>query len=348
MIKKYVFLVFVFAPYSVFWGCSKSDFFVQEVLKTDSLSVTNTGFYKNPVLKENTPDPSVIKTPDGEFYLYSTESKDLPNVPIYKSKDLISWSYVGTAFNNSTRPKALSGDIWAPDINLIDGRYVLYYSISEWGGVWDCGIGVAIADKPQGPFEEYSVLFNSREIGIKNSIDPFYLEDENGKFLFWGSHGGIYGISLSDDGLSVLPNAKPFRIAGNGGEGTYIHKRGDYYYLFVSMGSCCNGFSSTYHIVYGRSQSLKGPYIDKTGKPMLEGNGTLLLEGNSFSAGTGHNAEFVTDDTGEDWILYHGYNKSAPESRRVLHLDHIIWDNGWPLIIDNSPSIVSTIPYFKN
>lgn len=43
------------------------------------------------------------------------------------------------------------GNIWAPDIQLIDGRYVLYYSKSKWGGEWECGIGVAVADSPEGP-----------------------------------------------------------------------------------------------------------------------------------------------------------------------------------------------------
>ena len=50
-----------------------------------------------------------------------------------------------------TRPQMVpDGGIWAPDINLIDGKYVLYYSKSTWGGEWECGIGVATADTPRG------------------------------------------------------------------------------------------------------------------------------------------------------------------------------------------------------
>lgn len=52
--------------------------------------------YKNPVVNYSLPDPSVIKGDDGYFYLYATE--DIRNLPIHRSKDLVSWESVGTAF----------------------------------------------------------------------------------------------------------------------------------------------------------------------------------------------------------------------------------------------------------
>ena len=86
--------------------------------------------YNNPVAKWSLPDPSVIKAADNYFYLYATE--DTHNVPIYRSKDLVTWRYAGTAFTDATRPMDFvpKGGIWAPDINYIDGQYVLYYSKS--------------------------------------------------------------------------------------------------------------------------------------------------------------------------------------------------------------------------
>lgn len=84
-------------------------------------------------------------------------------------------------------------------------------------------------------------MFTSEQIGVKNSIDEFYIEDGGHKYLFWGSFSGIYGIELSDDGLSVKAGEKPRQIAGKFMEGTYIHKHDGYYYLFGSAGTCCKG-----------------------------------------------------------------------------------------------------------
>ena len=80
--------------------------------------------YSNPIIYNNLPDPSVIKSKDGFFYLYATE--DIRNVPIYRSLDLVNWIFVGTAFTEETRPHFLEkGMIWAPDINYINRKYVL-------------------------------------------------------------------------------------------------------------------------------------------------------------------------------------------------------------------------------
>lgn len=224
--------------------------------------------YRNPVVRMSLPDPTILED-GGVFYLYATE--DIRNVPIMCSPDLVSWKKVGTVFTDSSRPSFVEGGgIWAPDVNKIDSRYVLYYSMSVWGGEQTCGIGVAVADNPQGPWEDRGKLFISSEIGVTNSIDPFYIAENGKKYLFWGSFRGIYAVELSDDALSVKEGAKPVKVAGGAYEGTYIHKRGEHYYLFASIGSCCAGFNSTYRTVVGRSSDLFGPYVNKCGERMLD------------------------------------------------------------------------------
>ena len=82
--------------------------------------------YQNPIIPVSLPDPSIVKSPDGVFYLFATE--DVRNLPIYRSTDLLKWQYVGTAFTDESRPKwNPGGGIWAPDINYVDGKYMLYY-----------------------------------------------------------------------------------------------------------------------------------------------------------------------------------------------------------------------------
>ena len=194
--------------------------------------------YKNPVVDIAMPDPTVIKAADGYFYVYATESTR--NVPIMKSKDLVEWTYCNTAFTNKTRPRfEPKAGIWAPDINYINSKYVLYYAMSVWGGEQTCGIGVATADSPQGPFTDHGKMFRSNEIGVQNSIDPSLLQYEGRNYLVWGSFRGIYVIELTADGLSIMSGAKKKRIAGTAFEAVYIHKHGDYYYMFASIGSCC-------------------------------------------------------------------------------------------------------------
>ncbi|SES89453.1 family 43 glycosylhydrolase [Prevotella sp. kh1p2] len=302
--------------------------------------------FNNPIIKTSLPDPTVVRAPDGHFYLYATE--DVHNVPIYRSDDLVNWTYQGTAFTDETRPKMVpGGGIWAPDINRADGQYLLYYSKSEWGGEWDCGIGVATAAAPTGPFTDRGKLFISKEIGIQNCIDPFYIEDGGHKYLFWGSFHGIYGVELTPSGLALYPGAKPVQIAGNQMEATYIHKRDGYYYLFGSAGACCNGANSDYRIICGRSSNLFGPYLTRSGKRMLDGESDLLLQGNDRVAGPGHNAEFVTDDAGQDWIIYHGYRRDDPDMGRLVWMDRVDWQDGWPVMAGSSPSGQSAKPVFK-
>lgn len=311
------------------------------VISTNIISAEN---YKNPVVDYSLPDPTVIKGDDGYFYLYATE--DIRNLPIHRSKDLVNWEFLGTAFTDESRPDfEPNGGIWAPDINKIGDKYVLYYSMSVWGGEWTCGIGRAVSDRPEGPFKDCGMMFRSNGIKVQNSIDPFYIEDNGHKYLFWGSFRGIYAIELSEDGLSLKSGSSPVQIAGTAYEGTYIHKRGGYYYMFASIGSCCEGLKSTYTTVVGRSTSLFGPYLDKKGQSMMDNHHEILIHKNDSFVGTGHNSEIVSDNAGTDWLFYHAVSVANPDGR-VLMLDKIDWIDGWPSVEGCSPSIKSEKPHF--
>ena len=359
-LRRFVWIILWIFLYS----CTKEVIIAQEVCVVDTVYVTGSRIYTdtiyvsdtlvkyvkkydNPVIRQNAADPSVIRGDNGIFYLFSTESTTFPNIPIYKSIDLVNWYFAGTAFNDSTRPTSFDGNLWAPDVNYIDGRYVMYYSMSQWGGEWACGIGVAVADHPWGPYEDVMKLFDSRQIGVQNSIDPFFIEDQGKKYLFWGSHHGIFGIQLADNGLSLKKGAEMFQIAGAGGEGTYIHKHDGQYFLFQSVGTCCNGLSSSYNIRVGRADNLRGPYFDRQNQSMMESTGTLLLQGNAFVVGPGHNSEIITDDEGVDWMLFHGYQRSNPGEGRIIYLDRIYWDGGWPYIKGYGPALSGEIPFFE-
>ena len=300
-------------------------------------------FYRNPVIRTSLPDPTVIRANDGYFYLYATEN--IHNLPIYRSKNLVDWQFVGTAFTDESRPKwNEKGHLWAPDINFINGQYVLYYAKSEWGGEWTCGIGVATAEKPEGPFTDHGAMFTSKSIDVQNSIDGFYIEDNGKKYLFWGSFRGIYGIELTDDGLAVKPGAEKKQVAGTFMEGTYIHRHDGYYYLIGSTGSCCEGERSTYHVTCGRSKNLFGPYVDRKGQPLMDNHFETIIHRNDDVVGPGHNSEIVKDDRGQDWILYHGFDASDPDAGRLVYMDKVEWIDGWPHVSGDKPSKISERP----
>lgn len=304
--------------------------------------------YSNPVVSQSLPDPTVMRAADGYFYLYATE--DIRNVPIYRSNDLVNWTFLGTVFSNSSRPDfEPNGGIWAPDINYINGQYVLYYSMSVWGGEHTCGIGVATARNPQNKFSDKGKLFRSNEIGVQNSIDPCFIEDNGKKYLFWGSFHGIYCVELSDDGLSLKnpANPQPLQVAGTAFEATYIYKRDNYYFLFASIGSCCEGLNSSYRLVVGRSESITGPYLSKSGGKMLQNSYTSVINASSRFKGNGHCSGIVQDDAGNDWMFVHGWDAENANNGRVLLLNQIKWDrSGWPYVDNTCPATTASKPVF--
>ena len=292
--------------------------------------------YTNPIVREDAPDPTIIKA-NGLYYLYATGEK------IYRSNNMINWQYVRKVFEGKTRPSFVDvSSYWAPCITKQDNRYILYFALSTWGGVDAAGIGVATASTPEGPFDIANgngKLFQSGEVGVKNSIDPNYIEENGRKYIIWGSFYGIYGIELNSDGLTVKDTRNKFQLAGTYFEAPYIYKRGGYYYLFGSIGSCCEGDNSTYQTVVGRSTSFTGPYTARNGGRMLDNSFEVLLSGNSVWAGPGHNSRIIEDNSGTTWMTYHAYIRGQSNIGRTALIDEVKWSNdGWPYFTNGVPS----------
>lgn len=310
--------------------------------------------YSNPIISNtSTADPTVIRAQDGYFYLYATQTDKLW-IPIYRSKDLVNWEYQKTAFRNATKPNIPGGGAyWAPEIRYINNKYVLYFSWAKWGDGSISYTAVATSDSPLGDFPDSKALITNDEFG-SNAIDQFYYEDGGKKYMFFGSFNGIFVTELTDDGLSVKrdrdgnPVLKK-QVCGRAFEATNIYKKGNYYYLFASIGSCCNGVNASYQVVVGRSKNILGPYVDKDGKDMLNNNWELVLEGDGQKwIGPGHNSIIIQDDEGTDWMIYHSYmKKDGGVGGRLGMLDRILWtEDGWPYIKNKIPSNSDLIPVF--
>ena len=163
--------------------------------------------YSNPLTDYSAADPTVLKENDHSFYVYCTNTWQALH-----SADLVNWTKCDQNLFEK-RPSFVTGSgvsVWAPDIEKIGDKYVLYYAMSAMGKPENAAIGTAYSDSPQGPFkldksrDGKGLLFTSKEIDVRNSIDPCFFEEDGKKWLFWGSFNGIYAVQLSDDGMNVL------------------------------------------------------------------------------------------------------------------------------------------------
>ncbi len=325
-------------------------------LSSSTTKAFDNGTYANAILpltkdgreyKSEIADPStIVKGEDGYYYVFSTLRR------CFRSTDLCLWYvYSESVISRPTwgDDMASNPDVWAPDVIKIGENWIYYYSLSAWGG--PCGIGYATADDPSGPWTDHGCLFKYSELGISNAIDPcVYVEDDGMVYMASGSFGGIYLFQLTADGLGfegskAYQKANKILIAGTDYEGSYIVKRGEYYYLYVSAGSCCEGSSSTYRVYSGRSQKISGPYLDEKGNPLTASASTatsLVVWAGMGSGrqviGPGHNSVFQ-DDKGQDWLIYHSYTDIDNFAARHLMMDKLIYDaGGFPFIDGKKPS----------
>jgi arabinan endo-1,5-alpha-L-arabinosidase len=165
-----------------------------------------------------------------------------------------------------------------------------------------------------------------------NAIDPNMAEDEAGnRWLVFGSFwSGIQMIRL-DAATGARAGDTVINVASRPGdalEAPFIVHRAPYYYLFMSFDFCCRGADSTYRTVVGRSTSITGPYVDRTGLDLLHGGGTPVVTGNARWRGPGHNAVL---QRGTHWLnVYHSYDALAA-GVPTLRISELVWQDGWPV-----------------
>ena len=98
----------------------------------------------------------------------------------------------------------------------------------------------------------------------------------------------------------------------------------------MSWGLCCKKADTTYHVVVGRSKKVTGPYLDRAGKDMNAGGGSLIIAGNPKWKGLGHNSAYTID--GRDLMVLHAYETADDYLQKLKILD-LKWDKeGWPTV----------------
>jgi len=286
------------------------------------------------------------------YYLFSTG----PGITFYSSHDLKTWKPGGRIFPSEpiwarNVSRSFNGHIWAPDISYHNGKYHLFYSVSAFGKNTSA-IGVTTnvtlnPDLPEYKWEDQGVVLQSvPNRDLWNAIDPNVIVDDTGTaWLSLGSFwSGLKLVRLAPNWTAVAEPQEWYTIAkrqrpaftddSDPGpaelEAPFIYKKNGFYYLFVSWDKCCRGKDSTYKIMVGRSTDVRGPYLDKDGKNMTEGGGSLVLAGNDKWAGVGHNS--VYNLNGKDYIVFHAY-ETADNGLQKLKIAVLFWDQaGWPVV----------------
>jgi arabinan endo-1,5-alpha-L-arabinosidase len=272
-------------------------------------------------------DPAVILGPTG-YRLFATGE----GLPVRTSVDLVNWSLAGQVFAEEPDWITTTGSpntLWAPDVSEFGGEYHLYYSASSFGSNESC-IGHATSTDLEAWTDRGAVIC-STDADNWNAIDPNHAVDAAGDhWLAFGSFwGGLKLIRL--DATGARDGTAMFSLstrANTAVEAPFVVSRGGFYYLFESVDFCCQGAASTYKQMVGRADAITGPYFDRDGVALLDGGGTLLVEGNERWRGPGHDA--VLSTPGGDYNVYHSYDAEAG-GIPTLRIAELRWIDGWPV-----------------
>lgn len=313
------------------------------------------GFGEEPRISVH--DPVLIK--QGEtFYLFSTGI----GIQVWSSPDLKIWKAENPVFPNPPSwavdaVQGFQGHIWAPDISFHNGQYYLYYSVSAFGKNTSC-IGLVInktlnPEDPEFKWVDHGKVIQSYPGRTNwNAIDPNLIYDEVGiPWLIFGSFwDGLQIVQLNKQLTGVANGKLPITLASrnsenkleslsaidnnpkdageNAIEAPFVFRKQNSYFLFASIDYCCKGINSTYKMIVGRSNKVSGPYLDREGKPLRIGGGTILMTGNSDWHGVGHNAVVSYGDI--DLLIFHAYDAND-KGRPKLRIFKLSWDkDGWP------------------
>ncbi len=298
---------------------------------------------------------------EGTYFLLSTGI----GIQWATSKDRKTWVVQPTPFID-TIPQwthdsvpGFRNHVWAPDIIRWHNRWWLAYSCSTFGKNTSA-IGLMTAASLSSTWKDEGCIVASREGRDNwNAIDPCFVIDDNDQpWLAWGSFWD--GIQLARLDTTMRLASKPVTIARrykpgdptaaenptskyagrNAIEAPFILKHDGYYYLFVSWDYCCRGAKSNYRVAVGRSRTVEGPYLDRDGRDMRDGGGTLVLEGDKVEyEAAGHCAAYDPmqwedgqGNSGTSLFICHGYS-TRQNGAALLIQKSIKWtDDQWCVI----------------
>ena len=301
---------------------------------------------QNPVIRDQfTADPTA-RVFNNKVYLYPSHDIVPPegqrqdwfcmaDYHVFSSENLTEWTDHGTILSQERVPwgNPTGYSMWAPDCVYKDGRYYFFYPNAPKSGR-GFAIGVATADKPEGPF-----MPEAEPIKGISGIDPCVLVDDDGQAYIYWSGMGIRGAKLKSNMKEVdgelqevkmprregMPEMPPMKVAGQTmeglpegfKEGPFAFKRGSWYYLTFPWvrGDTSNGKNPTETLAYAMSQSPLGPWDFK---------GIIMAEHENH-CWTNHHS--LVEYRGQ-WYLFYHHNDFSPrdDKRRSVCIEKVAFN----------------------
>jgi len=233
------------------------------------------------------------------FPTYSDKYDKQVYFDAFSSTDLVNWTKHPQILDTAA-VKWAKRAMWAPSATEKNGKYYFFFgandiqSDAEWGG-----IGVAVADKPGGPYRDYlgHPLVDKFHNGAQ-PIDQFVFKDANGQYyLIYGGwrHCNIAQLNADFTGFIPFSDGTVFKEITPEGyvEGSFMFIRNGKYYFMWSEGGWTG---PDYSVAYAVSDSPFGPF-QRVGK--------ILQQDARIANGAGHHSVIQLPGTDEWYIIYH-------------------------------------------
>ncbi len=246
-------------------------------------------------------DPD-IAVYDGKYWVYPTASKayaEQTYLDAFSSTDLIHW----TKHSNILKAADVSWAkyaVWAPAPVERGGKYYLYFAANDIQNDSQLGgIGVAVADRPEGPYKDAlgKPLISQFHNGAQPIDQDVFIDDDGQAYMYYGGwrHSNVVKLNPDMTSLDTFDDGSTYKeiTPENYTEGSYMFKRNGMYYLMWSEGGWTG---PDYSVSYAMSPSPTGPFtkIDK-----------VLAQDPAVAKGSGHNSVVNVPGTDTWYILYH-------------------------------------------
>ena len=273
----------------------------------------------NPIFEGDYADPEgvVFGKTYWIFPTFSAAYDDQLHFDCFSSKDLVKWTKHERIIDNS-RIKWLRRALWAPAAIEKDGKYYLFFGANDVHEGEIGGIGVAVADKPEGPYED---LLGKPLIGnIVNGaqpIDQFVFKDKDGSYyMYYGGWRHCNVVKLADDFKSLVPfeDGSLYKeiTPKDYVEGPFMFIRDSKYYFMWSEGGWTGPH---YRVAYAISDSPFGPFERKD---------VILKMDEDIATGAGHHSVIHNPKSDKYYIVYHRRPKgSNKRDNRVTCIDEM-------------------------
>jgi len=288
----------------------------------------------NPIFQGWYADPEGLIF-NNEYWIYPTYSAAYDKqvfLDAFSSKDMVQWTKHERVLDTSN-VKWAKRAVWAPSVVEKDKKYFLFFgandiqSDKEFGG-----IGVAIADQPQGPFKDYigHPLVDKFHNGAQ-PIDQFCFKDGNQYYLIYGGWRHCNIAKLKDDFTGFVPfdDGNIFKeiTPDNYVEGPFMFKHNGKYYFMWSEGGWTG---PDYSVAYAIADSPFGPF-KRVGK--------ILQQDPKVATGAGHHSILHSPASNKWYIVYHRRPLTEKHGNsRVVCIDEMFFDEKGkikPVVITN-------------